>query len=74
MLSTVPALLVTLGPGLKERNGWWHFDRSEYTHDPTLMVHLVSGMILTVLLLSPFSFGGVSRRDIFRKRNRTWNN
>lgn len=54
MLSTVPALLATLGPGIKERNGWWYFDRSEYTHDPALMVHLVSVMILTVLVLSPF--------------------
>ena len=54
MLSTVPALLATLGPGIKERNGWWYFDRSEYTHDPALMVHLGSVMILTVLVLSPF--------------------
>jgi ABC-type transport system involved in multi-copper enzyme maturation permease subunit len=54
MLSAGPALLATLGPGIKERNGWWYFDRSEYTHDPALMVHLVSPMILTVLLLTPF--------------------
>jgi len=24
ILSTAPALLVTLSPGLKEHNGWWH--------------------------------------------------
>jgi hypothetical protein len=35
MLSTAPALLVTLSPGLKEQNGWWHFDRSEYLHNPS---------------------------------------
>jgi ABC-type transport system involved in multi-copper enzyme maturation permease subunit len=54
MLSTAPALLVTLLPGLEERNGWWHFDRSEYTHDPVLMVHQVSLMVLSVLSGSGF--------------------
>ena len=48
------ALLVTLLPGIKERNGWWYFDRSEYTRDPALMVHLVSLMILSGLWGSGF--------------------
>src|SRR5882724_9412521 len=54
MLSTAPALLVTLTPGLKEQNGWWHFDRSEYIYNPFLMAHLVSTMILSVLWPSSF--------------------
>ena len=58
------ALLVTLIPGLKERNGWWYFDRSEYTHDPALMVHLVSLMVLSGLwgsgLLSAVFLGATS--------------
>jgi ABC-type transport system involved in multi-copper enzyme maturation permease subunit len=54
ILSTAPALLVTLSPGLKEQNGWWHFDRSEYTHNPFMIAHLVSNMVLTVLWPSSF--------------------
>ncbi len=49
MLSTAPALLVTLIPGIKEQNGWWHFDRSEYTHNPFMMAHLLSTMVISVL-------------------------
>jgi ABC-type transport system involved in multi-copper enzyme maturation permease subunit len=48
------ALLFTLMQGLKEQNGWWHFDRGEYTRDPATMVHLVSGMVLSVLWCSGF--------------------
>jgi ABC-type transport system involved in multi-copper enzyme maturation permease subunit len=54
IMFTAIALLFTLAPGLKERAGWWYFDRNEYTHDPTLMVHLVSLMVLTGLLMSGF--------------------
>ena len=54
MLSTVPALLVTLGPGLMEQNGWWHFDRSEYLHNPWPTSQLVSIMVLSVLWPSGF--------------------
>jgi len=54
MLSTVPALLVTLGPGLTEQNGWWHFDRSEYLHNPWPTSQLVSIMVLSVLWPSGF--------------------
>jgi len=54
MLSTVPALLVTLGPGLTEQNGWWHFDRSEYLHNPWPTSQLVSVMVLSVLWPSGF--------------------
>jgi ABC-type transport system involved in multi-copper enzyme maturation permease subunit len=49
MLSTAPALLVTLIPGIKEQNGWWHFDRSEYTHNPFMMAHVLSTMVISVL-------------------------
>jgi ABC-type transport system involved in multi-copper enzyme maturation permease subunit len=48
------ALLLTLLPGLEERNGWWYFDRSEYTRDPATMVHLVSRMVLSVSWVSGF--------------------
>jgi ABC-type transport system involved in multi-copper enzyme maturation permease subunit len=51
---TAIALLFTLMPGVKEQDGWWHFDRNEYTHDPALMVHEVSLMVLTGLLTSGF--------------------
>ncbi len=54
MLSTVPALLVTLGPGLTEQNGWWHFDRSEYLRNPGPTSQLVSIMVLSVLWPSGF--------------------
>jgi len=49
MLSTAPAVLVTLSLGFKEQNGWWHFDRSEYLQNPFMMAHLVSTMVLSVL-------------------------
>ena len=54
MMSATTALLFTLQPGLGERNGWWYFDRSEYTRDPTTVVHMVSLMVLTGLLTSGF--------------------
>jgi ABC-type transport system involved in multi-copper enzyme maturation permease subunit len=57
ILSAVPAILVTLGPGIKEQNGWWSFDRREYTHDPALMVQAVSTMILSVVFGSGFLSG-----------------
>jgi ABC-type transport system involved in multi-copper enzyme maturation permease subunit len=63
-LFVATALLVTLLPGLKERNGWWYFDRSEFTHDPALMVHLVSLMVLSGLwgsgILSAVFLGATS--------------
>jgi len=61
MLSTVPALLVTLGPGLTEQNGWWHFDRSEYLHNPWPTSQLVSIMVLSVLWPSGFLSAVFSR-------------
>jgi ABC-type transport system involved in multi-copper enzyme maturation permease subunit len=48
------ALVFTLMQGLREQDGWWHFDRTEYTRDPATMVHLVSGMVLSVLWCSGF--------------------
>lgn len=42
-------LLVTLAPGIKERNGWWWFDRSEYTYNPAVMVRMLSMMVLSGL-------------------------
>ena len=54
MLSTVPALLVTLSPGLTEQNGWWHFDRIEYLRNPWPTSQLVSIMVLSVLWPSGF--------------------
>ncbi len=54
MMNTATALLFTLQPGLEVRNGWWHFDRSEYTRDPATVVRLVSLMVLTGLLTSGF--------------------
>jgi ABC-type transport system involved in multi-copper enzyme maturation permease subunit len=54
MMSAATALLFTFQPGLGERNGWWYFDRSEYTRDPATVVHLVSLMVLTGLLMSGF--------------------
>jgi ABC-type transport system involved in multi-copper enzyme maturation permease subunit len=47
--SSAIAILLVLDPGLKERNGWWYFDRREYTFDPALVVRLVSSMILSGL-------------------------
>lgn len=50
ILFVVIAILVTLAPGLKERNGWWYFDRSEYRHDLGLMsLSIVGPMILSAL-------------------------
>lgn len=46
---TAMAVMVVLVPGLHERNGWWSFDRREYTHDPAMMVRYVSMMVLSVL-------------------------
>ncbi|MCU1315198.1 MAG: hypothetical protein JWN63_520 [Candidatus Acidoferrum typicum] len=54
ILSTAPVLLVTLSPGLREQNGWWHFDRSEYLHNPGPTSQLVSIMVLSVLWPSGF--------------------
>jgi ABC-type transport system involved in multi-copper enzyme maturation permease subunit len=48
------ALLLTLLPGLEERNGWSHFDRSVYTRDPATMVLIVSRLVLNVLWVSGF--------------------
>ena len=57
MLSAAPAILMTLAPGIREQNGWWSFDRREYTHDPALMVQTMSTMILSVLIGSGFLSG-----------------
>ena len=54
ILSTAPALLVTLSPGLREQNDEWHFDRSEYLHNPGPTSQLVSIMVLSVLWPSGF--------------------
>jgi ABC-type transport system involved in multi-copper enzyme maturation permease subunit len=48
------AVLLTLLPGLEEQNGWWYFDRSEYTRVPATMVPFVSRMVLNVLWVSGF--------------------
>jgi len=53
ILSTAPALLVTLSPA-QEQNGWWHFDRSEYLHNPWATSQLVSIMVLSVVWPSGF--------------------
>ena len=57
ILSVAPAILVTLAPGIREQNGWWSFDRREYTHDPALMVQIMSTEILSVLFGSGFLAG-----------------
>jgi ABC-type transport system involved in multi-copper enzyme maturation permease subunit len=57
ILSAAPAILITLAPGIKEQNGWWSFDRREYTHDPALMVRIMSAEILSVLFGSGFLAG-----------------
>src|SRR5437879_13689784 len=54
MLSTAPAVLVTLSLGFKEQNGWWHFDRSEYLQNPFMMAHWVSTMVLSVMWTTGF--------------------
>jgi ABC-type transport system involved in multi-copper enzyme maturation permease subunit len=51
---TVTALLFTVEPGLEVQNGWWHFDRSEYIHNPLPTAHVVFSMILSVLWCSGF--------------------
>jgi len=49
MLSTAPALLITFAPGISEQNGWWHFDRREYLHNPWQTADIVTIQILTSL-------------------------
>lgn len=49
IMSTAVALLVTLAPGIKVQNGWWHFDRSEYLHNPWPTTEMVTVQILTSL-------------------------
>ena len=64
MLFTATALLQTLAPGLKEENGWWHFSRSEYLHNPWPTRQMVSVMVLSGLwacgLLSAVLFGATA--------------
>ena len=57
ILGLAPAILMTLAPGIREQNGWWSFDRREYTQDPALMVKTTTTMILSVLLWSGFLSG-----------------
>jgi ABC-type transport system involved in multi-copper enzyme maturation permease subunit len=57
MMSTAVALLVTFAPGLKEQNGWWHFDRSEYLHNPWPTTELVTIQILSSLGMCGFLCG-----------------
>jgi ABC-type transport system involved in multi-copper enzyme maturation permease subunit len=54
IMFTVTALLFTLEPGLEVQNGWWHFDRNEYIHNPLPTAHVVFSMILSVLWCSGF--------------------
>jgi len=54
IMFTVTALLFTLRPGLDLENGWWHFDRSEYVHNPWPTAHLVFSLILGVMWCSGF--------------------
>jgi hypothetical protein len=54
IMFTVTALLFTLQPGLEVRNGWWHFDRSEYIRNPWQTAQAVFSMILSVLWCSGF--------------------
>jgi ABC-type transport system involved in multi-copper enzyme maturation permease subunit len=64
MMSTALALLVTFAPGLKEQNGWWRFDRSEYLHNPWPTTEMVTIEILTGLgalgFLSALFFGATA--------------
>jgi ABC-type transport system involved in multi-copper enzyme maturation permease subunit len=64
MMSTVIALLITLAPGLKEQNGWWHFDRGEYLHNPWPTAQMVTIQILSSLgacgFLSGLFFGATA--------------
>jgi ABC-type transport system involved in multi-copper enzyme maturation permease subunit len=54
IMFTVTALLFTLMQGLEVRNGWWYFDRSEYTRNPWQTSQVVFSMILSVLWCSGF--------------------
>lgn len=57
ILALAPAILFTLAPGIREQNGWWSFDRREYTHDPALMMRTISNMILSLVFGSGFLAG-----------------
>jgi ABC-type transport system involved in multi-copper enzyme maturation permease subunit len=63
-LFTATAVLMTLAPGLGERNGWWHFDRGEYLHNPGPTGQMVSVMVFSSLwacgLLSAVFFGATA--------------
>ena len=74
IMSTAVALLITLAPGLKEQNGWWHFDRSEYLHNPWPTAQMVTIQILSslgfrnVAITERFDpFGGTSKEATARK-------
>jgi ABC-type transport system involved in multi-copper enzyme maturation permease subunit len=54
IMFTVTALLFTLMQGLEVRNGWWHFDRSEYLRNPWQTQQVVFSMMLSVLWCSGF--------------------
>jgi ABC-type transport system involved in multi-copper enzyme maturation permease subunit len=64
MMSTAVAVLVTFAPGVREENGWWHFDRSEYLQNPWQTSQLVTIMIFTALsglgFLSAVFFGATA--------------
>jgi len=64
MMSTAVALLITLAPGITEQNGWWHFDRSEYLHNPFPTMEMVTIQILTSLgacgILAGLFFGSTA--------------
>src|SRR5207245_7615425 len=55
------ALLPTFATGIKELNGWWHFDRSEYLHNPWPTMEMVTMQVLAGLgalgFLSALFFG-----------------
>jgi ABC-type transport system involved in multi-copper enzyme maturation permease subunit len=52
IMFTVTTLLFTLMQGFEVRNGWWHFDRSEYLRNPWPTTQVVFSMILGVLWCS----------------------
>lgn len=54
IMFTVVALLFTLMQGFEVRNGWWHFDRSEYLRNPWQTQEVVFSMMLSVLWCSGF--------------------
>jgi ABC-type transport system involved in multi-copper enzyme maturation permease subunit len=64
MMFTATAVFMTLAPGLGERDGWWHFDRSAYLHNPFMIVHLVSyivfGGLWSCSFLSAVFFGATA--------------